>query len=59
MTTWRASVDHWLGDHHGIITADKLIELGVPCARFVEWWRRGHSFPSIQACFEAVSGRMV
>lgn len=28
MTTWRASVDHWLGDHHGIITADKLIGLG-------------------------------
>ncbi len=28
MTAWRAPVDHWLGGHHGVITAAKLFELG-------------------------------
>jgi len=28
MPTWRSPVDHWLGGHHGIITAAKLIALG-------------------------------
>jgi len=28
MLAWQSPVDHWLGGHHGIITAAKLIELG-------------------------------